>query len=269
MAFFELPITQCTNAGNSYWECYQEAVKILLGIDQPDAHKTWERASFVYASVANWFILKEVPDVPRKMFGMQQWVGNNWYSYARADANFPTEYNKKLRKIYESTGLGNFSYATTFHIESPSFFTGMGFANAREYFAWGSFILAWAGKLNGDPVLLQKADNYLTKFFTRSDDVPSSLWRTPATTNKERAKKFASDLQSFANQRFFIDIQPFIYGTKVSGVRAFTSTILRDSEDTITLAVETAGWKKEEEFDWGKLALGVVLGYGAFKYLTR
>ena len=266
---FELPIQQCTSAGNSYWECYKEAVKLLVGYDQPDAHKTWEKASFVYASIANYFIRKEVRDIPRTLFTMKQWIGSNWYSYARSDANFPTEYNKKLRKIYENTGLGNFTHTTNFQIKSPEFFTGMGFANAKEYFAWGAFVLAWTGKLNSDSVLLQKADDYLNKFLTRTNDIPQSLWKTPATTNKERAKKFASDLQSFADQRFLSDIQPFIYGSNASGVRAFTSTILRDSEDTITLAVETAGWKKEEDFDWSKLAIGIILGYGAFKYFTR
>lgn len=267
---FELPITTCMNKGNTYWECYSEAVKTLVGIDTPEAHKTWERASFIYASVANYFIRQQVPDVPKTFFKIKQWVGDNWYKYALVfEDSLPTTYNLKLKKIYRNTGLGNFAYATTRVIDSPHLFFSMGFANAKEYFAWGAFVLAWAGKLNEDSSLLQKADDYLSKFFTRPNDVPQSLWRTPALTNKERAKKFASELQSFAEQRFLSDIQPFIYGSGVSGVRAFTTTILRDSEDTITLAVETAGWKKEEEFDWTKVALAVVVGYGAFKYITR
>ena len=178
-------------------------------------------------------------------------------------------YNFILFKLYRETGLRSYTWAIDNAIKTPSFFIKMGYTNAKEFYAWGAFALAWAGVLNRDQGLLNKASDYLDNFITRPDDVDSDLWRTPTTKNKDRQESFAQKVNEFAQERYSIDIQPFIYGSDLSGVRAFCDQMIKDAEDTTVLAIQTKQDKKEESVDYAKLAFGAVLILGTISLIKK
>jgi DNA-binding ferritin-like protein (Dps family) len=260
----------------SYWEKF----KYFYFGEEPEFEKTWIWASFVHGAVANYLIYKGGDvSIPTRWSDIGQWVDDNWSEWSSLDiyagglldntGGKAERYNDVLKKLYSDTRLGNQAYARHNAIKTPSFFIKMGYSNAKEYYAWGAFALAWAGTINKDQVLLNMASQYLDDYMKRPSDISSDLWRTPSSTDPKRMEAFGEKIDEFARSKFAMDIQPFIYGNDLSGVRAFCDRMIQDAKDTVMLAVETNGFKKQESIDWGKLAFGAIVVLGAINLIKR
>ena len=202
-------------------ESHWEKLKYFFVGDEPEYEKTWVWASFVYAAVANWLAATKFQSMSSQWSQVMSYVDQKWFSYANTGISWQQKYIDNLLGIYSETNLGNSAYAKAHAIKTPSFFIGQGFSNAKEFYAWGAFVLAWAGTVKKDDVLLSKSQDYISAFLKRPSDVSRNLWKTPTTKNDQRQQEFSEAVLEFAESKYYSEIQPFLLGAQLGGIRAF------------------------------------------------
>jgi hypothetical protein len=262
----------------SYWEKFVYALGLNPYDPPPNFDQSWAIASFVHGAIANWLIYKDLSvSPPKSWLKSGEWFDSTYSEWSNVDIyaggvldkteGKAEQYNKNLQNLFWENGLNGARKHE--YIKTPSFFLKMGYSNVRQYFSWGAFVLAWAASINKDKSLLNMANDYLKNAITRPQDIDADLFRSPSSTDENRMEEFANKVEDIVKVKFATEIKPYLYGDNLSGVRAFCQQMNEDAKDTIMLAVQTKGFKRDESMDWGKIGLTVVLGLGLFSYLKR
>jgi len=274
---FDTTLSKECPEDKTYWECYWERFAYFYGLDgdtKPEADKFWRNAAWVHLLFANYLMYNsDTIEIPKTRRGIRKLCDDEFSSW-RYLANVARwnmtpeieEFNKNVTRI--KTLLSIKWTDVQLYIQYPSNLLMGGFSNVREWYAWAVFVLAWAFRITGSFALLTKAQDMLEIFFNRPDSIPSRFWKTPRSTDEATMQAYSEEVYDFVYTKWITEVKPYLYTDELREVRLFAEEDMKEDNVlfTVGLAVQIGGFKKEEEIDFGKLALNVVAG--VFIYQT-
>ena len=254
----------------TYWEKFLYTYGLDWNNPTPNFEKSWKVSGIVFSEVAN-YLLYHNTNIGNSFSDMKQWIQNNRMVWRTTKSS--AIYNDNLYRIIEANEdvydyfIGVTSTLTN---KDAAFFIALGFSNLGEFYAWCAFICAWVYSITKESSVKLKGIGFLNMYLAGAiDQEERQIWNTPASTDKTTMNNFSNKLMAYCLPFFDQQILPLLQSQNVSAVRTFASQLIIDAKNTINLAVQTGGDKKDETTDWGKIALGAVLFLGFINLVKR
>ena len=260
----------CYEQTGSYADCwYERFVEFYVGSEDVKDPANRIANTWIVGSVINALLVEYLLEKPEKRLEVRDDIKSlreilNSTSFKIYDEfNLNEKYQSIKNLLFEIPDYDLKLWWTT----NRGFYLMMGFSNVREYLSWASMMLMWAFSLTGDITLRNKAENYLNDFLDPPSKYPPELLTTPETTNEDVLEEFSEAVFDVIYSDWNTNIRPYLYGSKLTNVRAFAEAEFTMTKDTIRMAGRNRGYKKEEGGALIKFLFAAFAGYLAYNVI--